>query len=271
MIWKIRETVAAALCCLAGQTSMAQAQKIGTAVFPLDVPAQAITTNYGAHGAGPLEDPNKYLKDKTHIGTDYKAIKGDAVLSPVDGRIVYYQTHKTDPDKNVVVIRDSKTEIDHVLGHFDCEFCAANKLPGTPFPESKRISIGAGQKLGSISDYPPFGNTAGDHLHWGINTKGIVDSSGWLTVPVWGRISGSGHDTNLAEARRLGWADPVEVLELLPTTVVTSLARKNLQIGCSSTQNINSGMGSAMCGAEWNRQNQGRDQRTRQVDPRGNF
>lgn len=237
-----------------------------TEVFPLYPAEPKVNTNYGAYG---VDDgtPKTYVGDKkTHIGTDYDSKAGATVLSPVDGKIVYYEG-STNPEKNVVIIRDAYGN-DHILGHMTCDAC---KGKTSPFDPSKGIEVRAGQAIGSVMDFGPTGKS-GDHLHYGVVVNpGIVANNGSRRFG-WGLISDKTNEEALKLAKQRGFVDMNidQWVRFVPPAIV-GLMGPNSDVVCMSSQNLSANMGSPLCGSEWVRKNQNRDLRTRQVDPRGNF
>ena len=240
------------------------AAEIINAAFPLD-PSGYVkeNTSYGAHGDAPKYE-DQYEADKTHIGIDYKAPSKTRVLAPVNGTIVFNKG-TTKAEENVVVIRDVDTGYDHVLGHIECSVCKGKKGAFTG------IKVSAGVPMGTVMDYPykgVYGTDQGDHLHYGVNTKGIVDSEG--NISGWGRISGTNRELNLAEASRLGWVD-IDTTVKFTVPILGALVSSNAGLTCRSLTNTNAGMSGPSCSSGWAQRNQGRIPNTRQVDPDGNF
>ena len=184
-----------------------------------------VNADFLAHGGGPVSDPTKYFPGDLHLGVDLKAHAGDAVFAPVSGSIVYYHTmgngvpYRDNPEQTFIVLRGDDGR-DYVLGHVDCTVCNGDGVrDAIPFPRDQVIvGIKQGQKIGTVLKLIVNGENV-SHLHFGINTGKIVDSSGKLESPF---INGQWGDTHytagnpaslqkaMGRAEKDGWVNPVE-------------------------------------------------------------
>lgn len=190
----------------------------GAIVFPLSKTTGArVTANFNTQGA------DQYLKDKTHLGTDFHAPKDTAVVSPVDGTIVYYQTQNrsqqlakskdTDPWNTLIVVREDRTGREFVLGHVNCAVCAGKLQPNAPFTSGNGLHVDAGTQVGTTlaMQCPDNPKKSCSHLHFALNKDGIVDDTGKLKPFVtkdgnWGQVIGEGPESQ-ATASKDGWVD----------------------------------------------------------------
>ena len=128
-------------------------------------------------------------ESRQHLGVDIGASAGSKVYSPVDGLVVEDKTAASDIMKAYMVIRDSATGQEHVLGH-------VTAVAG------KNAKVTRGQEVARVRDWG-----TNSHVHWGVNTVSIAGAMGWFEEGEWGwgrapvgvtRKQASGH----------GWVDP---------------------------------------------------------------
>lgn len=137
-------------------------------------------------------DPTYRVEEsRQHLGVDLTAPAGTDVVSPVDGTVVFNRTAGVDASTAFLIIRETATGAEHVLGHINSPI-----QPGTV-----AASVTRGQRIGSIADW---GRRS--HVHWGLNTRGVPRSVqpgpggdwGWGRAPV---------GTTRAHARERGWVE----------------------------------------------------------------
>lgn len=205
--------------------------------FPLGYQStRVITTEHLAQGSkkSGQEYKDYYLANKTHLGTDYRANVGDEVYATVDGKIVYWQTKtkrtgEQDGWNSFVVIRSDSTGDEHIIGHISCDYCAESGgiTPDSPFSSDKALVVKRGEMLGKI--IPLKDGTP--HLHWSINSKGIVNQDGGLVPSVnkdgnWGQRYGDEPIVRSTAADQ-GWVDVEAMLAKgqlsVPTDAPTAL------------------------------------------------
>lgn len=182
-------------------------------VFPMQGKGLSnISTSFGAHGANEpgIAYEDWYRSGQYHVALDISANGGDPVVSPISGTIVYYHEQNGDPMQTFIVISGDDGK-DYVLGHVNCTQCGSSVTDTGTYPVSSQVRVMAGQKIGTIIAMPD------DHLHFGVNTSGLIDNSGRLKEAFrgggWGRITYTEGDTkDLADAEtaaaNLGWIDP---------------------------------------------------------------
>lgn len=149
-----------------------------------------------------------------HLGVDLKASTKDNVVSPVNGFVIFNNSRNkgVTQGKAYVVIKDTSTGWEHVLGHISSTrpTCSISLYPSR-CPESARVYAGQ-----SIIGYPMPKDEFGVHVHWGVNKKGITSAIGSFTGQKWKLASGKAwgwgrapYEAELAMACSLGWINPV--------------------------------------------------------------
>lgn len=125
---------------------------------------------------------------RQHLGVDLPAAAGAIVMSPVTGQVVVNQTMRSDIMQAYLVIKETGSGIEHVLGH----------LTSTLQPGAK---IGRGEAVGTVR--PWAGNS---HIHWGANSRGVLASMGSSPEGQWGWGRAPASVTR-AQAAARGWID----------------------------------------------------------------
>lgn len=141
------------------------------------VPPVNSTVSYGYYDA-------RYLQSEgvQHLGVDLPAAAGVGVLSPVTGKVVVNKTANSDIMQAYLVVRDSASGAEHVLGHITSDLAAGAKVE-------------RGKPIGKVRDWG--GNS---HVHWGVNTGSIAATlgGGWG----WGRAPKT---STSDDAKSRGW------------------------------------------------------------------
>jgi murein DD-endopeptidase MepM/ murein hydrolase activator NlpD len=167
------------------KTSASSLSQMSTERFPkaysAPVPINA------PHDTGFYDSSYEEQFGKQHLGVDLGAPAGTPVNSPVGGTIKGYYP---DGINSFVVIQQSGTSTQHVLGHITCDTCK----PGE--------QVVAGQPFGATVLNNP---EEGDHVHWGANYNGIplTPTAGWG----WGDAPAT---STPAEAAAKGWFNPLQ-------------------------------------------------------------
>jgi len=135
--------------------------------------------------------PSDYQPSAQHLGVDLPSPVGTIVVSPVPGQVVHNGTRASDPFNKYLVIRDSRSGLEHVLGHIDSTL-------------EEGATVNAGDRVGTI-----VRAGTGPHLHWGVNRRGVLAAmdvhAGWG----FGRAPVVSTPTD-ATAR--GWIDPASLI-----------------------------------------------------------
>ncbi len=188
-------------------------------------PGMRITTNFGAFGPGPDDDPDAYIAGQFHVATDIAAVPGSPVVAPVAGDIVYYHRRGNafrEPRwlQTFVVFRDRDGR-DWIFGHVDCTRCPAHPPVGDAdvWPDSHIVrDIAAGETIGQVADLASEGFR--NHLHLGIVARPIVEDGrlnalyhggNWARLTYAEGVPG-GVEGARALAEALGFIDPIAVL-----------------------------------------------------------
>lgn len=140
------------------------------------LPAEPITTTpYGFFSLQYLQEENV-----RHLGVDIPVGAGASVRSPVTGIVVRNKSDPNAEENSYIVIRETSTGIEHVLGHIY-----------SALPVGKKVDRGV-----------EVGKVIHDHVHWGANVKGIpsVVKDGWG----WGRAPAN---ATVEQAKARGWID----------------------------------------------------------------
>lgn len=129
-------------------------------------------------------------ENRQHLGVDLTAPAFKTVVSPVDGEVVTNATSKSDIMQAYLVIRESGTGFEHVLGHI-----SSNLLRGDV--------VSRGKSVGSIRDWG-----SRSHVHWGVNRKSVAGAMGYTNEGEWGwgRAPAA---VSLDQAKNRGWIDPL--------------------------------------------------------------
>ncbi len=131
--------------------------------------------------------PGAWNPPAQHLGSDLPAPEGTQVVSPVAGTILLNRTGRADAFEKYLIVRSATGDQEHVFGHINSSLSEGDEVEiGTP--------------LGTI-----VSAGTGSHVHWGINTAGVLESlgSGWG----WGRAPLS---ATVEQAADRGWIDPAE-------------------------------------------------------------
>ena len=149
-----------------------------------------------------LKDPRTWGEDgkpRQHLGVDIPADHGSDVVSPVRGEVIFNNTSVESAFKAYIVIKDSETGDEHVLGHIK------SNLQVGVIVEPNDI-VGTIQTAGT-----------GAHLHWGLNVSegGVEGAKGpHPKGGDWGWGRAPEHATK-TEANERGWRDPLNPNEPL--------------------------------------------------------
>lgn len=93
---------------------------------------------------------------RKHLGSDFRASVGANVYAPVSGKIVFFDAAASrDPAKAALVIKDSKTGEEHVIGHISSNLRRGDTVV-------KGVLIGWVRNQGDQT-----------HVHWGFNVKSV--------------------------------------------------------------------------------------------------
>lgn len=129
--------------------------------------------------------PDAWNPPAQHLGTDLPAFDGTQVVSPVSGTVLLNRTDRADAFEKYLIIRSASDGHEHVFGHINSLLSEGDAVEvGTPLG----LIVSAG---------------TGPHVHWGINTNGVLESlgSGWG----WGRAPLT---ATVEQAADRGWIDP---------------------------------------------------------------
>ena len=127
-----------------------------------------------------------------HLGLDIDAPIGATVVSPVTGTVIVNRTGRDDINNAYLIIRDSATGQEHVLGHIASDL-------------ADESTIECGEPVDTIRDWPS--DPGNEHLHWGINQGSIL---GTFVRNVWGFGQGP-YTASVADAAGRGWIDPATI------------------------------------------------------------
>lgn len=128
-------------------------------------------------------------ENRQHLGVDLPSPAGTSVVSPIDGEVVFNRTQGTAASSAFLIIRDTNTGAEHVLGHI------ASSL-------SLETIVRRGEVIGTIKDWG-----ANSHVHWGINTHGVPRAVQSGPGGDWGWGRGPASVTQ-AQALARGWVEP---------------------------------------------------------------
>jgi murein DD-endopeptidase MepM/ murein hydrolase activator NlpD len=130
-------------------------------------------------------------ENRQHLGVDLPARSGTPVVSPVDGVITANRTTGVAAGSAFLVIRETSTGAEHVLGH----------VTSTIQPGTTAASVNRGEFVGTVSDWG-----TNSHVHWGLNIRGVPRSvqSGPGGNWGWGRAPASATES---QALARGWVN----------------------------------------------------------------
>lgn len=208
----------------------------------------AITANFGAHGPGPVSDPDAYFSGQFHLGTDYGAAAGTPVVAPVSGTIVYYHQLRNSPREvrlldTFFVLRGDDGR-DYIFAHVVCSVCVATPPVGDPdaYPKANWRPVTAGDPIGTVADLKAeakrlgYSASVGNHLHLGVVQGQIVDDEGRLKTAYrggdWSRLLyDKAEDANpvtaIARAEANGFVDPKNILASKSDITIYRLLQNN--------------------------------------------
>ena len=150
-----------------------------------------IRRNCSASGAQDVRD-----SWRQHLGADFRAASGTPVVAPVSGTIVISNASASTPaDAAYLVIRDSATREEHVLGHI----VSTLRVGAT---------VNRGDPVGSIAN-----QGTNSHFHWGFNVGSVATAMqrstrclrGGVTTNCqwgWGKAP---YEATAQEVRGQGW------------------------------------------------------------------
>lgn len=147
------------------------------------------------------------LSDKRqHLGSDLRGKAGQSVIAPVSGTVVVNNTSVSDIMQAYLVIKDSATGHDHVLGHITSSYRKGQKVE-------------QGQIVGSIRDWG-----SNSHVHWGVNSVSVESAQGWSSEGQWG-WGRAPFAATASQAASRGWIDPFSA----GATILSSPSSANAQ------------------------------------------
>lgn len=131
--------------------------------------------------------PKSYSPAAQHLGVDLPAEEGFSVVSPVTGKVLLNRTSRADPMEKYLVISDSTTGFEHVLGHIESNLEEQTEVRAGETEVGKIVKAGTGA-----------------HVHWGINKRSVLYAlgEGWG----WGRAPAT---VTAEQAAEKGWIDPL--------------------------------------------------------------
>jgi murein DD-endopeptidase MepM/ murein hydrolase activator NlpD len=118
--------------------------------------------------AGYFDPSYTASENRQHLGVDLPAARNTPVRSPIEGTVVLNRTGARDIMQAYLVIRDTGSGHEHVLGHISS---ALNK--GDP--------VARGQVVGQVRDWG-----TNSHVHWGINKVSVASAMGFTDEGEWG-------------------------------------------------------------------------------------
>ena len=143
---------------------------------------------YTSVSAGFYDPSYAKTQSRQHLGTDLTAPGGRAVYSPVAGKVIVNKTTHPDINEAYMVIKDSATGEEHVLGHIYSSGVA------------NKTVYKAGQYLGDVRPWP--GQPSRSHVHWGVHGKSVASAVGGTWG--WGRAAVT---STKSQALARGWID----------------------------------------------------------------
>jgi len=204
-----------------------------------------INADYGAHGPGPVSDPNAYFSGQYHLGVDLAATAGDKVYAPVTGTIVYHHQLRNFPREERLldtffVLRGVDGR-DYIIAHAVCTACPVENPVGDDdvYIKAKWRSVRAGEVIGLIGDLKAeakrlkYSGSVGNHLHIGVVEGRMVDNDGKLKPAYrggdWSRLlydkdEDANPVTAIAKAKANGFVDPATVFRGAKPATATSSA-----------------------------------------------
>ncbi len=183
-----------------------------------------VTANY--HAFGPDDGtPDTYVGEFIHRGLDLAASRGDRVVAPVSGEIVFYRTLKNTGEQSwldtFIVLRGNDGR-HYILAHVNCSVCdrSISITDNGVYPIESRRLVSQGDVIGRVAPLSSTNPAVADHLHVGIVDREIVDSSGRLDADFrngsWAFQSYNSEASRQAALRRsssLGFVDPSLVFD----------------------------------------------------------
>lgn len=127
-------------------------------------------------------------QDRQHLGVDLPMPSGTSVKSPVSGIVITNATDHHDIMQAYLVIRDSATNQEHILGHISSDLKRGSK-------------VSEGQTVGFVRDWG-----RNSHVHWGVNSRSIAAAMGFSNEGEWGWGRAPTAVTTQQAASR-GWMD----------------------------------------------------------------
>jgi murein DD-endopeptidase MepM/ murein hydrolase activator NlpD len=175
---------------------------IATALVLGPMPAQgqtALPVSPVGAGSGFFDPTYAPELKRQHLGTDLQVPAGTDVSSPVDGKVVLNATSGVIVDKAYLVISDSVSGFEHVLGHIISEL-------------KKGDVVTRGAKVGKVLPWPKKHNPgeSNSHVHWGVNWMGLSAARGMAPEGEWGWGQAPLKATVGQSACR-GWVDPASL------------------------------------------------------------
>lgn len=175
--------------------------------------------NSGPPQDGRFFDPGYVVSEnRQHLGVDLSALPLKAVVSPVDGEVVTNATSNPDIMQAYLVIRESGTNFEHVLGHISSSLVSGDV-------------VFRGKRVGTIRDWG-----LRSHVHWGVNRKSVAGAMGYTKEGEWGwgRAPAA---VSLDQARNRGWIDPLNprIAEAVSPSRSQSTTTRTTQTGPGAT------------------------------------
>ena len=108
-------------------------------------------------------------QDRQHLGIDLPADSGTRVYSPVAGRIITNNAaNSVSAEQAYIVIRETRTGYEHVLGHVRSTL-NANR------------TVAHGDPVATVAN-----QGSNSHLHWGVNGSSVSAATGVSSRSAWG-------------------------------------------------------------------------------------
>jgi murein DD-endopeptidase MepM/ murein hydrolase activator NlpD len=127
-----------------------------------------------------------------HLGVDFSAAAGTAVMSICDGTVVSNNTGHTDTISAVLMVEhECPPPLGKVYAYYGHVY--SDLPPG--------VSVSAGSGIGNVREWPGNG-----HLHLGLSTR--------LQEESWGL---GARGTTLQELEAQGWLNPLDYFAAMPT------------------------------------------------------
>lgn len=159
-------------------------------------------------------------ENRQHLGVDLPVPAGTAVRAPANGSIVVNRTSAADIMQAYLILREANGT-EHVLGHVRSDL-----RPGA--------LVTQGQVIGSVGAWS--GQPSRAHVHWGVNTRGVLAAVGAGSGGEWGwgraPVTGS-----QAQASERGWINPTA-----PRSVRTTVSPVPLRLSAERLGSARIGM-----------------------------